>query len=51
MVWVRAHMDPSDYSGQALRDSVSAGVAAQTPVAEFAADVALLEPLPDGCDR
>ncbi len=48
-VWVRAHMNPGGYGGQAFRGSVEAGLApAEMPVG-FAADLAEQAPLPDGC--
>ena len=49
-VWVRAHMHPDGYGGQALHGSVSAGFEPRSPVSGFAADLATQPPLPDDCD-
>lgn len=49
VVWVRAHMHPTGYGGQAFRGSVASGfVAAELP-ATFAAVLAKQPPLPAGC--
>ena len=49
VVWVRAHMHPTGYGGQAFRGSVAGGfVAAELP-ATFAAALAKQPPRPDGC--
>jgi hypothetical protein len=48
-VWVRAHMHPTGYGGQAMKGSPAEGFAAATPEPGFAAELANREPLPDGC--
>ena len=48
-VWIRAHMHPTGYGGQALKGSVSAGFAPAQLEAAFAAELADRPPLPDGC--
>jgi hypothetical protein len=50
VVWVRAHMNPSGYGGVALKGSVKAGFKQAVPDAGFAAGLAKLPPLPEGCD-
>ena len=49
-VWVRAHMHPDGYGGQALRGSVSAGFEPRDLDHTFAADLATQDPLPQGCN-
>lgn len=49
IVWVRAHMNVGGYGGVAFRGSVSGGFAAADLAADFAAELAELEPLPQGC--
>ena len=49
-VWVRAHMHPGGYGGQARRGSVSAGFDPGSPDSGFADDLATQPPLPDGCN-
>ncbi len=48
-VWVRAHMNTGGYGGTALRGSPAAGFEPAPLAADFAADVADQEPLPEGC--
>jgi hypothetical protein len=48
-VWVRAHMHPTGYGGQAMRGSVAAGFAPATTEPGFAAELAGSPPLPEGC--
>jgi hypothetical protein len=48
-VWVRAHMAPGGYGGQALKGSVEAGFAPAEMPAGFAEELAEQPPLPDGC--
>ena len=50
VVWVRAHMNTGGYGGAAFKGSVKAGFARAEPPANFAAGLAKLPPLPDGCD-
>ena len=50
VVWVRAHMNTSGYSGVALKGSVQTGFKPAVPDAGFAADLAKQAPLPEGCD-
>jgi hypothetical protein len=49
VVWVRAHMHPGGYGGAAFRGSVQEGFQETELSADFAADLAGEEPLPDGC--
>lgn len=49
VVWVRAHMNTDGYGGTALRGSPAAGFEPAPLAADFAADVADQEPLPEGC--
>jgi hypothetical protein len=49
VVYVRAHMHPTGYGGQAFRGSAQAGFEAVELVADFAADLSEKEPLPQGC--
>ncbi len=49
VVWVRAHMNIGGYGGAAFKGSVKAGFAKAEPLANFAAGLANLSPLPDGC--
>jgi len=46
---VRAHMHPSGYGTEAFRGSATKGFAPVDLSATFAADLATVEPLPDGC--
>lgn len=48
-VWVRAHMHPGGYGGIAWKGSVASGFAPATLAADFAAALAVSEPLPDAC--
>lgn len=48
-LWVRAHMNPGGYGGQAMRGSVAGGFVAAELEASFATEVAGEQPLPDGC--
>lgn len=48
-LWVRAHLNPGGYGGQAMRGSVAGGFVAAELDASFAAEVASEQPLPDGC--
>jgi|GEM_PF-1624244 len=50
VVWVRAHMNTSGYSGVALKGSVKTGFKPAVPDAGFAAGLAKQAPLPEGCD-
>jgi hypothetical protein len=49
IVWIRAHMNTTGYSGVALRGSVQSGFVQATPPATFAAALAKQPPLPEGC--
>lgn len=49
VVWVRAHMNPGGYGGQALRGSVRDGFEPAQTDSDFAADLAQQPPLPDDC--
>lgn len=49
VVIVRAHMHPSGYGGQVFRGSVRDGFAASSLAASFAAELAEVAPLPQGC--
>ena len=48
-VWVRAHMHPAGYGGRAMKGSALRGFAPEDPGPDFAANLASLPPLPDGC--
>jgi hypothetical protein len=48
-VWVRAHMKPDGYGGRALKGSVRNGFQPVPLDARFAAGLASVAPLPDGC--
>jgi hypothetical protein len=48
-VWVRAHMQPGGYGGQAMKGSVKSGFNSEELRADFAAALAKAPPLPDGC--
>lgn len=48
-IWVRAHMAPGGYGGQALKGSVDAGFAPTEMPVGFAEQLAEQPPLPDGC--
>ncbi|MEW5867780.1 MAG: hypothetical protein AB1894_00780 [Chloroflexota bacterium] len=50
IIYVRAHMHPGGYGGQALRGSVLAGFQNANPGPDFAAGLATTPPLPQGCD-
>ncbi len=50
IVWVRAHMHPVGYGGDAFKGSVKNGFKKAPLSPQFAADLAKLLPLPDGCD-
>ncbi len=47
--WVRAHMNPGGYGGQAMVGSPADGFVAGELSADWAADVGTQAPLPDGC--
>jgi len=49
VVWVRAHMHPDGYGGQAMQGTPEGGFLVQPLPHEFAAEVAEEEPLPTGC--
>ncbi len=49
VVWVRAHMAPGGYGGQALRGTVTGGFSAATPEAGFGATLETADPQPEGC--
>lgn len=49
VVWVRAHMNTTGYGGKALEGSAGAGFEQVDLDPEFAADLASVPPLPDGC--
>ena len=49
VVWVRAHMHPTGYGGQAFRGSVAGGFTAAELPATFAAALEKQPPRPDGC--
>jgi hypothetical protein len=48
-VWVRGHMNPDGYGGQAMVGSVAGGFVAGELSADWASDLAELSPLRDGC--
>lgn len=48
-VTVRAHMNTSGYSRAAMRGSVLSGFKSVELAADYAADLAKKQPLPDGC--
>ena len=48
-VWVRAHMRPGGYGGQALHGSVEHGFEPADPGPDFAEALADQEPLPEDC--
>jgi hypothetical protein len=50
VVWVRAHMNTSGYSGAVLKGSVKTGFKPAVPEAGFAVGLARQPPLPEGCD-
>ena len=50
VVWVRAHMNTSGYSGAAFKGSVKTGFTKVEPPANFAPALAKQQPLPEGCD-
>jgi hypothetical protein len=50
VVWVRAHMHPAGYGGQALHGSVRNGFQPAAPPAGFAAELVGQGPRPEGCD-
>ena len=50
IVWVRAHMHPGGYGGDAFKGSVKNGFKKTSLSPQFAADLAKTSPLPDGCD-
>jgi hypothetical protein len=49
VVWVRAHMHPGGYGGQAMKGSITSGFRSEELRADFAAALAKQSPLPDGC--
>lgn len=49
VVWVRAHMHPTGYGGQAFKGSAAAGFEPADLPADFAAELGEQEPLPEGC--
>ncbi len=50
VVWVRAHMHPSGYGGQALRGTVRQGFRPARLAAGIGAQLAQQPPLPGGCE-
>lgn len=50
IIYVRAHMHPGGYGGQTLRGSVLAGFQSVDPGPGFAAGLAEMPPLPQGCE-
>ena len=50
IVWIRAHMHPGGYGGDAFKGSVKSGFKKTFLSPQFAADLAKTPPLPDGCD-
>lgn len=48
-VWVRAHMAPGGYGGQAFRGSVSEGFSPASMDMDFARNLETLPPLPENC--
>lgn len=49
VVWVRAHMHPGGYGGQAMKGSVKGGFRSEELRADFAATLDRAAPLPEGC--
>jgi hypothetical protein len=49
IVWVRAHLHPGGYGGEAARGSVEGGFERSALAPEFASAVERLPPLPEGC--
>jgi len=49
IVWVRAHMHPSGFGGTAWKGSVRGGFQPAVLSGAFAAGVAVVDPLPQGC--
>jgi len=49
VVWVRAHMSVGGYGGTAFKGSVAGGFSAVELAADFAVELAEVEPLPQGC--
>lgn len=49
-VWVRAHMSPGGYGGQAYKGSVANGFEPADLRSDFAPEAAEQEPLPEGCE-
>jgi hypothetical protein len=49
VVWVRAHMHPGGYGGQAMKGSVRSGFRSENLRADFAATLDKTAPLPDDC--
>ncbi len=48
-VWVRAHMNPGGYGGQAMRGNLTDGFTNTTLAADSFAALAQSDPLPSGC--
>lgn len=48
-VWVRAHLHPFGYGGEALRGSIAGGFEVASPPPNFAADLAEAPPAPPHC--
>jgi hypothetical protein len=48
-IWVRAHIHPTGYGGQAFKGSVQAGFAPAEMPASLGSDLAGQPPLPDSC--
>ena len=48
-VIVRVHMSPGGYSNQAQKGTVASGFTATTLAEDFAQNLAVVEPLPEGC--
>lgn len=49
VVWVRAHMNPGGYGGQAMKGSVKGGFRTENLRADYAAALAESAPRPEGC--
>lgn len=48
-IWVRAHMHPGGYGGKAWQGSVASGFTPAALAADFAAELAQADPLPQNC--
>jgi hypothetical protein len=49
VVWIRAHMNPGGYGGQAAKGSAASGFTVSPLDAGFAADLATVDPQPEPC--